>query len=45
MERLTVIRKMTCRKLRKAKMRRLGVVTLSQLWENYRRGGRTTEEE
>ena len=37
MERLIVIRKMMCRKLREARKRRVGVVTLSQLWENYRR--------
>ncbi len=41
MERLIVIRKITCRKLREARKRRLGVVTLSQLWENY---GRTRKE-
>ena len=28
---------MTCRKLREARQRRVGGVTLSQLWENYRR--------
>ena len=31
------IRKMTCRKLREARKRRVGVVTWSQLWEKYRR--------
>ena len=36
-ERLIVIRKMTCRKLRIAWKRRVGEATLSQLWENYRR--------
>ena len=36
-ERLVVIKKMTCRKLREVRKRRLGVVTLNQLWENYRR--------
>ena len=35
-ERLIVIRKMTCRKLREARHRRVGVVTLRQLWESYR---------
>ena len=35
-ERLIVIRKVTCRKLREARKRRVGVVTLSQLCENYR---------
>ena len=37
MERLIVIRKMTCRKLRDARKRRVSMVTLSQLWKNYRR--------
>ncbi len=37
MKRLIVIRKMPCRKLREARKRRVGMVTLSQLWENYRR--------
>ena len=36
-ERLIVIRKMMCRKLREERKRRVGVVTLSQLWKNYRR--------
>ena len=36
-ERLSVIRKVTCRKLREARQRRVGMVTLSQLGENYRR--------
>ena len=34
-ERLIVIRKLTCRKLREPRQRRVGVVTLSQLWEDY----------
>ena len=37
MVRLIVIRKMTCRKLREARRRRVGGVKLSQPWENYRR--------
>ena len=37
MERLVVIRKMACRKLREARKRRVGVFALSQLRENYRR--------
>ena len=37
MERLIVIRKMTSRKLREARKRRVGMVKLSQQWENYRR--------
>ena len=36
-ERLILIRKITCKKLREARKRRVGEVTLSQLWENYRR--------
>ena len=32
-----VIRKMTCGKLREARKRRVGEITLSQLWKNYRR--------
>ena len=36
-ERLIVIRKMTCGRLREAKQRRVGEATLSQLWEDYRR--------
>ena len=39
-ERLIAIRKMTCRKLREARKRRVGMVTLSQLGENYRRAGK-----
>ena len=36
MERLiVVIRKMICRKLREARQRRVGMVTLSQVWEDY----------
>ena len=36
-ERLIVIKKMTCRKLKEARKRRVGMVTLSQLLKNYRR--------
>ena len=36
-EKLIVIGKTTCRKLREARQRRVGMVILSQLWENYKR--------
>ena len=35
-ERLIATRKVTCRRLREARKKRVGEVTLSRLWANYR---------